>query len=315
MDFSLDAAQETRTASDNLPWRISNNLQAWYLVSASSEIREGAVKSAQVGNSEVVLWRSNGQIRALDPHCSHMGAKLCHGKVDCGHLVCPLHGWRYEGSGRVAGGKTGIRSWPAVETQGGVLVFNGRKPLFAPPQHQKQYRWGGVSSHLIDAPWFALTANAFDTHHYEAVHRRRLLEPPQLKQLDEYRFQCSYRSEVTGHHLSDKVMQRLAPDGIKVTMTCFGGPLFTVTSTLSKHTASLMVGMEPVGDKTRLRLLVGSKGGPFRAILARYLYTSFLKSDLIPMTGIKLSPFTGLKVDETMERFARYLETLPEAPR
>lgn len=312
MVFSLDAAQLKKPAT-TLPWSVSNNLAAWYLVAASSEVKEGGVKAARVGDREIVLFRTHGKVHALDPHCSHMGAKLCHGKVNDGHLVCPLHGWRYKGDGGVAGGTDSINSWPVVETLGGILVFNGRIPSFSAPSHQPEYRWGGLNSTLIDAPWFALTANAFDTHHYEAVHRRRLLEPASVEQLDGWRFQCSYLSQVTGNQLSDRLMRKLAPKGIRVTMICYGGPLFTVSSTLENRTASLMVGMEPVGNKTRLRLLVGSKGGKITALLARYLYTSFLQSDLKPMTGVRLQPYTGLPVDATIERFAQYLESLPEA--
>ena len=139
------------------------------------------------------------------------------------------------------------------------------------------------------------------------------MEPPTLEQPEPYLFSCSYLSQVTGSHFSDRLMQSLAPRGIRVTMTCYGGPLFTVSSVLANRQASLMVGMEPVGEKTRLRLLVGSQGGKLTALIARYLYTSFLRSDLKPMSGVRLQPFTGLEVDAVIERFARYLESLPEA--
>ncbi|HIB68179.1 MAG TPA: Rieske (2Fe-2S) protein, partial [Phycisphaerales bacterium] len=169
--FSLDVAETRNLTEKSLPWRVSNNL-----VAASSDIAEGQIRPASLGSREIVLFRTKGRIHALDPHCSHMGAKLCQGKIDGEHLVCPLHGWRYSGNGEVAGGMGRIRSWPVQETLGGILVFNGPKPLYAPPAHQPEFRWGGAASTLIDAPWFALTANAFDTHHYEAVHR--LILPP-----------------------------------------------------------------------------------------------------------------------------------------
>ncbi len=197
---------------------------------------------------------------------------------------------------------------------GGILVFNGAQADYEPPPEQPEYHWGSVESTLIEAPWFSLTANAFDTHHYEAVHRRRLLQEPILEQVDRWRFSCTYLSEVTGAEISDKLMRWLAPNGIRVTMTCYGGTLFTVQSQLGRRKASLLVGMTPKGDHTLIRLLVGSKGGGLSALVARYLYTAFLRSDLKPMSGVRLQPYTGLPVDATIERFARYLEALPEAP-
>lgn len=295
------------------PWTISGSLASWYLVASSKELGEGAVSQAVVGEREVVLYRSEGVVSALDPHCAHMGAKLCQGKVRNGLLTCPLHGWQYGPDGKLAGGRERLRSWPVLERMGGIFVYNGPAPLYQPPEEMTDYHWSAVAPAEVDSPWYALTANAFDTHHYEAVHRRRLLEPAQVEQPDPWRFRCSYLSEPTGGHASDRLMRYLSPKGIRVTMTCFGGTVFTVRSEVGSRKAALVVGMEPRGDTTRLRLLVGSQGRGVTALMARYLYTSFLKSDLKPMTGIRLQPYTGLEVDRTIERFARYLESLPEA--
>lgn len=309
----LDAVSKLAPDVVSLPWSVSNDLAAWYLVAASAELPEGGVRQARLGSKEIVLFRSEGKVQALDPYCAHMGAKLCNGSVQDGLLSCPLHGWKYRGDGQVAGGKDRIKAWPVVERMGGILVFNGSQPLYQAPSEQSDFHWGATRSALIDCPWFALTANAFDTHHYEAVHRRRLVEAPKIWQEDRWTFSCSYTSEVTGGHLSDRLMDYLARGQIKVSMTCYGGPLFTVRSELGKRRASLLVGMEPQGDKTRLRLLVGSPAKGLPALLARYLYTSFLRSDLKPMSGARLNPYTGLQVDAVMEAFARYLDALPVA--
>ncbi len=300
--------------SERPEWVISGDLKAWYLVAASSEIPLEGVRAARVGTSEIVLFRDSlGQVHGLDPFCAHMGARLQGGKVDQDHLVCPLHGWRYRGDGKVAGGRNCVRSWPVLERFGSVFVFHGQEPTFPLPDGLTQYHWNPMKGAMVDAPWYALTANAFDTHHYEAVHRRRLLEPPVVEQPDAYRFECSYLSTPTGTALSDRLMTRLAPQGIRVTMQCYGGPLFVVQSSLGQRNSALVVGMEPHGRQTRLRLSVGSpKPGPI-SWLAGFLYSSFLKRDLTAMSGIRMQPYTGLPVDQTMERFARYLEGLPVA--
>lgn len=297
-------------------WTISDNLAAWFFVASSRELPEGGVLPARLGRREIVLYRAAQKVSALDAHCAHMGARLAGGRVEGEHLVCPLHGWRYGADGQVAGGRHCVRGWPVVESHGAILVFNGSQPLFAPPPELPQFHWStGITSSLIEAPWYALTANAFDTHHYEAVHQRRLLEPPRVERPDAYRFVCSYLSQPTGNELSDRLMSWLSGGRIAVQMECYGGPLFLVRSRLSKRQSALLVGMQatPEGG-TRLRLAVGSPGrGPTRA-LTSYLYTAFLKRDLQAMVGIKLRPYTGLAVDAIIEQFARYLEGLPEGP-
>lgn len=297
-------------------WTISDNLAAWFYVASSGQLKKGGVLSARLGRREVVLFRAqDGRVSALDPHCAHMGARLAGGRVEGEHLVCPLHGWRYSTDGRVAGGRGCVRGWPVVESNGAILVFNGPEPLFPPPEPLPQFHWRAGPGATIDAPWYALTANAFDTHHYEAVHRRRLLEPPAVEQPDRYRFACSYRSEPTGGELSDRLMRWLSGGRIGVRMECFGGPLFLVRSQLKARQSALLVGMQAAeGGATQLSLSVGSpSGGPVGA-LTSYLYTAFLQRDLQPMTGIRLKPYTGLPVDAVMEKFARYLESLPEGP-
>lgn len=296
-------------------WRISDNLAAWYFAALSSQLREGGILPARVGTRDVVLFRADGRVSALDPHCAHMGARLAGGKVDRGHLVCPLHGWRYQTDGRVAGGRQCVRSWPVSERLGAILVFNGPEALFPPPEPPAPLHWSAAGSTEIQAPWYALTANAFDTHHYEAVHRRRLLGAPEVERADAFRFACSYISHPTGSELSDRLMTWLSGGRIEVRMECFGGPLFLVRSRLGKRVSSLLVGMEAIPEGgTRMRLSVGSPSrGPVGA-LAAYLYRSFLRRDLDAMTGIRLRPYTGLPVDALMEQFARYLEGLPEGP-
>lgn len=115
-------------------WSVSDNLAAWYYVARSRDLLEGKTLEVRVGTRTVVCYRSSGKVSALDPHCAHMGARLVGGKVDRGELVCPLHGWRYRSDGQVAGGKACVRSWPVIERFGAVLVFNGKQPLFEPPE-------------------------------------------------------------------------------------------------------------------------------------------------------------------------------------
>lgn len=47
----------------------------------------------------LVLFRTNGKVHALVERCPHRGAPLSKGTVREGCLVCPYHGWRFEGNG------------------------------------------------------------------------------------------------------------------------------------------------------------------------------------------------------------------------
>ena len=93
--------------------RASGN---WYAFAASDGIGAGPV-SATVAGAELVAWRTADGTLAVGPAaCPHLGADLSTGTVDCGTLICPWHGLRFDG------GRTwGWRPYPAHDD--GVLAW------------------------------------------------------------------------------------------------------------------------------------------------------------------------------------------------
>jgi phenylpropionate dioxygenase-like ring-hydroxylating dioxygenase large terminal subunit len=64
----------------------------------------GALESGPIGvrllDEELVLWRREGEVCAARDLCIHRGSRLSQGWVDdAGCVVCPYHGWRYDGAG------------------------------------------------------------------------------------------------------------------------------------------------------------------------------------------------------------------------
>lgn len=66
-------------------------------VAQVSEIPPGAGQSFEVADRVVAIFNINGQFKAIDDRCPHMGAPLSEGDFDgesC-NVVCPWHGWRF----------------------------------------------------------------------------------------------------------------------------------------------------------------------------------------------------------------------------
>jgi len=78
----------------------------WFAVATSAEVLPGQPIARRLLGGGMVLWRDAERIHAWQDLCVHRGAKLSLGTVrdggtvrkDC--LVCPYHGWEYDGSGR-----------------------------------------------------------------------------------------------------------------------------------------------------------------------------------------------------------------------
>ncbi len=88
----------------------------WYVFAASDTVARRPIRTT-VGGVELVAWRAEGGALAVGPAaCPHLGADLSTGTVDCGTLICPWHGLRFDG------GRTwGWRPFPAHDD--GVLVW------------------------------------------------------------------------------------------------------------------------------------------------------------------------------------------------
>lgn len=88
----------------------------WFVVAASADVTSKP-HAANVAGAELVCWRdADGIVRIGPARCPHLGADLCTGTVDRGHLVCPWHGLRLTGRSRP--------DWPAVPAfDDGVLIW------------------------------------------------------------------------------------------------------------------------------------------------------------------------------------------------
>lgn len=76
-------------------------LNDWHVVATSAEIETGQVVALRLLEHELVGWReSNGQVHVWEDLCIHRGSRLSKGFVRNDLIVCPYHGWNYDGSAR-----------------------------------------------------------------------------------------------------------------------------------------------------------------------------------------------------------------------
>ncbi len=67
----------------------------WVDLCSVGEIPEGEAKSFEVKGKTIGVFQTQGQIRAIDDHCPHMGAPLSSGHSENGVVTCPWHAWRF----------------------------------------------------------------------------------------------------------------------------------------------------------------------------------------------------------------------------
>lgn len=71
----------------------------WYPVMPLSQMSEQPQGFELLGQKLVLWLDSSGQAVVASDRCCHRSAQLSKGKVIDGNIVCPYHGWRYNGEG------------------------------------------------------------------------------------------------------------------------------------------------------------------------------------------------------------------------
>ena len=197
----------------------------WYPVAYDHEVG-GEPLQAQLFGEPYVVWRSrpNDTVHAAVDECPHRGARLSQGWLADGDLVCPYHGWRYDGSGRCTAmpaldpavpvtGRARLRSVAADERYGLVwlLVGDERQPIPSLPEldegytliHELKEVWNASAPRMID--------NALDVSHVPFVHRGTVGDPdnPRLSDFaverdgERIRFSVSYTSHIRGTQVAN----------------------------------------------------------------------------------------------------------------
>jgi nitrite reductase/ring-hydroxylating ferredoxin subunit len=103
--------------------------EEWTPVAPEAEVKEGAMKPAELGGRQILLYREMGRVHAIEGTCSHLGGPLNEGTVEDGVVTCPWHGSRFSlTDGSVCGGPATFPV-PRLETriQGGQVEVRGRQ--------------------------------------------------------------------------------------------------------------------------------------------------------------------------------------------
>jgi vanillate O-demethylase monooxygenase subunit len=80
--------------------RLAALRACWHPVAYARSVGSEPVAATLLGEP-LVLWRTpDGTVRVLRDVCVHRGTALSLGRVEGGEIVCPYHGWRFDGAGQ-----------------------------------------------------------------------------------------------------------------------------------------------------------------------------------------------------------------------
>jgi phenylpropionate dioxygenase-like ring-hydroxylating dioxygenase large terminal subunit len=159
-------------------------LNDWHVVAFSREVVPGAIVPATLLGEDLILWRdSAGTIYCWKDLCIHRGARLSKGWIVEDQVVCPYHGWRYDGTSKCTlipaapdqppPLKARTFPHPVVERYGMVWTSLGQPahdvPVF-PEWDDPAFRKFNTGPYPYDANGYRAVENFIDATHFPFVH-------------------------------------------------------------------------------------------------------------------------------------------------
>jgi phenylpropionate dioxygenase-like ring-hydroxylating dioxygenase large terminal subunit len=158
----------------------------WYIACRSKRLRKTPLRCSLFGQPIVLFRSADGKASALRDLCPHRNAPLSSGRLNGDRIVCPYHGWQFDGGGicRHVPGLDGdhrhptrdVACYAVREQQGLVWVYANpaegprgspyRIPYFGAPGFRSLVGEFPVLAELPDA-----LENFLDATHTHIVHR------------------------------------------------------------------------------------------------------------------------------------------------
>jgi len=186
----------TKTFSQIPPSVLHQNLydMQWYVVGTPADFSYETPVKVTVWSKDYVVWKTGKtQYVALENACPHRGASFSDGTVESGCIVCPYHGYEYNGAGhltRVPGidlvnschsNQTKARAFDVTE-EGGWVYLNTfpysaynmthgslRNNLYCEPEQLANFSRVQLEMDYLADPRL-LTENGLDISHIGFVH-------------------------------------------------------------------------------------------------------------------------------------------------
>jgi phenylpropionate dioxygenase-like ring-hydroxylating dioxygenase large terminal subunit len=164
----------------------------WFQVAWPDDLAPGAVQPLFAFGRHLVLWRDVGGVPHLhDAFCPHLGAHLGHGgRVDGTTIVCPFHGWGFDGDGHHCMLPAGelpeppppIRTYPVMERNGLLMAWyhpEDHPPTWEIPEVPELADPGHVTPRfrefVVAAPLQEMAENGADSAHFGFVHGQAIV--------------------------------------------------------------------------------------------------------------------------------------------
>ena len=302
---------------------------AWYLFCHSDDLRRGPVSKRILGRDLVAFRSASGKFAVLDARCSHLGANLGCGEVVGETIQCPFHHWQFgsDGGCKKIPGQTEIpafarqQKFPMCERHGFIFFFNGAEALFPLPffenESPEDFTAGKLFSYAADASWFMVAGQGFDRQHFESVHDRELIGPPEVSCPSPFVRRNQYHARNVGTAWRDRVLRLMVGRTVTLTVQNWGGTLYVVKAEFPRTCSRFIVSFRPLEDgRTHFDVVVfAPRGMSALGLPLRRMFTKgHLVSEARQVRDTEYRPARMIAADADLIECFCWLAALPQKP-
>lgn len=156
----------------------------WHVIAFSKDVPQGKIVSATLLGEDLILWRDESdRVHVWKDLCIHRGARLSKGWITKDTVVCPYHGWRYDGSAKCVLVPAApdqppplkARAFPhIVEERYGMIWASLGEPKHSVPTFPEwddaEFRKFNAGPYFFKANGFRSVENFIDATHFPFVH-------------------------------------------------------------------------------------------------------------------------------------------------
>jgi phenylpropionate dioxygenase-like ring-hydroxylating dioxygenase large terminal subunit len=178
------AAMQSVPLADQFSCKDAALINDWHVVGFSRDVVAGQLVPVRLLGRDLVMWRdAAGEIHVWEDLCIHRGARLSKGWIEKDTVVCPYHGWRYDGTAKCVlipsaadetpPAKARAFSHKAVERTGFIWASLGDPPHEIPefPEWTNpEFRKFHAGPYFFNANGFRSVENFIDATHFPFVH-------------------------------------------------------------------------------------------------------------------------------------------------
>jgi phenylpropionate dioxygenase-like ring-hydroxylating dioxygenase large terminal subunit len=330
-------------ADMSAPKKFNNKdvlLSGWYWLLPAKHLKKGKIKPVRFYGKEMVVFRGkDGQVKAMDAYCPHMGAHLAEGNVVGNEIRCMFHGWEFNRDGECTKipcldepiQVKPIKTYTTCERYDLIWIWTGDE---APAPFPEVPDLAGQDVDVMAGRPFVknchpnvMMINAIDAQHFNTVHPmvKKLAGGARLEAETKSAHQIEFKNTnpIQDNGLLNQLLKPFYKGPLTYWLSYWFGTIGTVTIGPDFFHFHIMFALRPTLDgKAEGRTILITKkrqsifGKAFNKVIllaTKVVGDYFARGDTQIFRTIKFKFDTPILEDQPIIRFIQHAERQPQA--